>query len=83
MIEGFRFEAWLCDSVRVIESTQVAAGQVIFGDFSNVVLASWGGLTVDRDDTSLRASQGIVLRTFAYIDHAVAHDEAFYVMKLA
>lgn len=83
MIEGFRFEAWLCDSVRVIESTQVAAGQVIFGDFSNVVLASWGGLTIDRDDTSLRASQGIVLRTFTYIDHAVAHDEAFYVMKLA
>ncbi|EDT6685369.1 phage major capsid protein [Salmonella enterica subsp. enterica] len=48
MIEGFRFEAWLADSVRVIESTQVAAGSVIFGDFSNVVLASWGGLTVDR-----------------------------------
>ncbi|HGY5136890.1 phage major capsid family protein [Citrobacter braakii] len=83
MIEGFRFEAYLCDSVRVIESTQVAAGSVIFGDFSNVVLASWGGLTVDRDDTTLRASQGIVLRTFAYIDHAVAHAEAFYVMKLA
>jgi len=83
MIEGFRFEAWLCDSVRVIESTQVAAGQIIFGDFSNVVLASWGGLTVDRDDTTLRASQGIVLRTFAYIDHAVAHEEAFYVVKLA
>jgi len=83
MIEGFRFEAWLCDSVRVIESTQVTAGQVIFGDFSNVILSSWGGLTVDRDDTTLRASQGIILRTFAYIDHAVAHDEAFYVMKLA
>ncbi|EBS3911821.1 phage major capsid protein [Salmonella enterica subsp. houtenae] len=83
MIEGFRFEAYLCDSVRVIESTQVAPGSVIFGDFSNVVLASWGGLTVDRDDTTLRASQGIVLRTFAYIDHAVAHAEAFYVMKLA
>ncbi|MGU4505194.1 phage major capsid family protein [Escherichia coli] len=63
MIEGFRFEAYLCDSVRVIESTQVAAGSVIFGDFSNVVLASWGGLTVDRDDTTLRASQSIVLRT--------------------
>ncbi|WP_044177703.1 phage major capsid protein [Phytobacter massiliensis] len=83
MIEGYRFEAYLCDSVRVIESTQVAAGQIIFGDFSNVVLASWGGLTVDRDDTTLRASQGIVLRTFAYIDHAVAHEEAFYVVKLA
>lgn len=83
MIEGFRFEAWLCDSVRVIESTQVDAGSVIFGDFSNVILSSWGGLTVDRDDTTLRASQGIVLRTFAYIDHAVAHEKAFYVMKLA
>lgn len=83
MIEGYRFEAYLCDSVRVIESTQVAAGQMIFGDFSNVILASWGGLTVDRDDTTLRASQGIVLRTFAYIDHAIAHDEAFYVVKLA
>ena len=83
MIEGFRFDAFLCDSVRVIESTQVAAGQVIFGDFANVILASWGGLTVDRDDTTLRASQGIMLRTFAYIDWAVAHEEAFYVMKLA
>ncbi len=83
MIEGYRFEAYLCDSVRVIESTQVAAGQMIFGDFSNVILASWGGLTVDRDDTTLRASQGIVLRTFAYIDHAIAHDEAFYVVKLS
>lgn len=83
MIEGYRFEAYLCDSVRVIESTQVEAGSLIFGDFSNVVLASWGGLTVDRDDTTLRASQGIVLRTFAYIDHAVSHAEAFYVVKLA
>jgi len=83
MIEGFRFEAWLCDSVRVIESTQIEAGQIVFGDFSNVILASWGGLTVDRDDTTYRASQGIALRTFAYIDHTVAHEEAFYVMKLA
>lgn len=83
MIEGFRFEAWLCDSVKVIESTQVAAGQIVLGDFSEVILASWGGLSVDRDDTTLRASQGIVLRTFAYIDHAVAHEEAFYVVNLA
>ncbi|HDZ1221687.1 TPA: phage major capsid protein [Klebsiella pneumoniae] len=83
MIEGYRFEAYLCDSVRVIESTQVAAGSIIFGDFSNVVLSSWGGLTVDRDDTTLRASQGIVLRTFAFIDHAIAHEEAFLVVKLA
>ncbi|HGU6995959.1 phage major capsid protein [Escherichia coli] len=57
MIEGYREVAYLCDSVRVIESTQVEAGKIVFGDFSNVVLASWGGLTIDRDDTTLRASQ--------------------------
>lgn len=83
MIEGYRFEAYLCDSVRIIESTQVEAGSIVFGDYSNVILSSWGGLTVDRDDTTLRASQGIILRTFAYIDHAVAHEEAFLVLKLA
>ena len=48
MIAGFKEQAILCDSVMVIESTQVAAGQIIFGDFSNVILASWGGLSVDR-----------------------------------
>ena len=48
MIEGYRYEAYLCDSVRVIESTQVEAGKIVFGDFSNIVLASWGGLTIDR-----------------------------------
>ncbi|HDV1335153.1 TPA: phage major capsid protein [Escherichia coli] len=83
MIEGYRFEAYLSGSVKVIESTQVEAGQLIFGDFSNVILSSWGGLTVDRDDTTLRASQGVILRTFAYIDHAIAHEEAFLVVKLA
>ncbi|MCS1291243.1 phage major capsid protein [Escherichia coli] len=82
MIEGYRYEAYLCDSVRVIESTQVEAGKIVFGDFSNVVLASWGGLTIDRDDTTLRASQGIVLRTWSYIDHALAHNEAFLVVNL-
>ncbi|EOK3092367.1 HK97 family phage prohead protease [Escherichia coli] len=30
MIEGYRYEAYLCDSVRVIESTQVEAGKIVF-----------------------------------------------------
>ncbi len=33
MIEGYRYEAYLCDSVRVIESTQVEAGKIVFGDY--------------------------------------------------
>lgn len=77
LLEGYMGDQILVGSVRVIESTQVDADQIVFGDFSNVVLASWGGLTVDRDDTTLRASQGVVLRTFAYIDWEVAHAEAF------
>lgn len=82
LLEGYMGDQILVGSVRVIESTQVDADQIVFGDFSNVVLASWGGLTVDRDDTTLRASQGVVLRTFAYIDWEVAHAEAFHKIVL-
>ncbi|MDD7993772.1 phage major capsid protein [Kosakonia radicincitans] len=82
LLEGYMGDQILVGSVRVIESTQVDAEQIVFGDFSNVVLASWGGLTVDRDDTTLRASQGVVLRTFAYIDWEVAHAEAFHKIVL-
>ncbi|MFQ9001356.1 MAG: phage major capsid protein [Raoultella planticola] len=48
LISGYREQAILADSVRVIESTQVAAGQLVFADFSAVILASWGGTTIDR-----------------------------------
>lgn len=82
LLEGYMGDQILVGSVRVIESTQVDADQIVFGDFSNVVIASWGGLTVDRDDTTLRASQGVVLRTFAYIDWEVAHAEAFHKIVL-
>ncbi|QEM90833.1 phage major capsid protein [Kosakonia radicincitans] len=82
LLEGYMGDQTLVGSVRVIESTQVDADQIVFGDFSNVVIASWGGLTVDRDDTTLRASQGVVLRTFAYIDWEVAHAEAFHKIVL-
>ncbi|MFS7195490.1 phage major capsid protein [Rahnella inusitata] len=83
MIDGFREDQWLCDSVKVIISTQVADGQILLGDFSNVIIASWGEVSVDRDDTTQRASAGVVLRTFSYIDHSVAHNEAFLVLKAA
>lgn len=83
MIDGFREDQWLCDSVKVIISTQVADGQILLGDFSNVIISSWGEVSVDRDDTTQRASAGVVLRTFSYIDHAVAHNEAFLVLKAA
>ena len=83
LLQGYMGDGILADSVRLVESTQVAAGTIVFGDWSNLVLAQWGSVTMDRDDTTQRNSMGIVLRTFSFQAHALAHDEAFLVVKLA
>lgn len=82
LLQGYMGDGILADSVRLVESTQVAAGSIVFGDWSNLVLAQWGSVTIDRDDTTQRNSMGIVLRTFSFQAHAFAHDEAFLVLKL-
>ncbi|MFB4600077.1 phage major capsid protein [Enterobacter cloacae subsp. cloacae] len=83
LLQGYMGDGILADSVRIVESTQVAAGAIVFGDWSNIVMAQWGSVTMDRDDTTQRNSMGIVLRTFSFQAHALAHDEAFLVLKLA
>ena len=83
LLQGYMGDGILADSVRLVESTQVAAGSIVFGDWSNLVLAQWGSVTMDRDDTTQRNSMGIVLRTFSFQAHAFAHDEAFLVLKLS
>lgn len=81
MVEGYREDQWLLDEVRVIVSTRVPADTICIGDFSEIILAQWEDLVIDRDTTSQRASQGLVLRTFAYIDFALAHKESFVVIS--
>ncbi|MNE95377.1 Phage capsid family protein [compost metagenome] len=83
LLQGYMGDGILADSVRIVESTQVAAGTIVFGDWSNIVMAQWGSVTMDRDDTTQRNSMGIVLRTFSFQAHALAHDEAFLVLNLA
>ena len=83
LLQGYMGDGILADSVRIIESTQVAAGAIVFGDWSNIIMAQWGSVTMDRDDTTQRNSMGIVLRTFSFQAHALAHDEAFLVLNLA
>ncbi|HCM9168994.1 TPA: phage major capsid protein [Enterobacter hormaechei subsp. xiangfangensis] len=83
LLQGYMGDGILADSVRIVESTQVAAGAVVFGDWSNIIMAQWGSVTMDRDDTTQRNSMGIVLRTFSFQSHALAHDEAFLVLNLA
>ncbi|WP_238084262.1 phage major capsid protein [Pseudescherichia vulneris] len=80
MIEGFREDQWLLDEVRVIVSTRVPADTICVGNFDEVILAQWEDLVIDRDTTTQRASQGLVLRAFAYIDYDVANAESFVVI---
>lgn len=78
MVEGYRSEAmWLADEVQVVVSEFVADGEILIGDFSNVIIANWEGQEVDFDDTTYRSSNTIVYRVWDYSDIALAHSEAF------
>ncbi|WP_313111848.1 phage major capsid protein [Pseudescherichia sp.] len=80
MVEGYREDQWLLDEVRVIVSTRVPADTICIGNFDEIILAQWEDLVIDRDTTTQRASQGLVLRAFAYIDYDVEHAESFVVI---
>lgn len=83
LVEGYRDEQYLADEIRVIVSTRVPTDSILIGDFSELIIAQWGNVDLDRDTTSKRASAGVVLRSFSYIDFAVAHKEAFVLVKKA
>lgn len=78
MVEGYRsVEMWLADEVRVVVSEFVADGEILMGDFSNVIIANWEGQEIDFDDTTYRSSNTIAYRVWDYSDIALAHEEAF------
>lgn len=82
-VAGHRYDMWLCDEVRVIESTFVAADTILIGDFSELIFANWNeGQELDFDDTTYRAAQTIAIRSFQYLDVAIAHEEAFVQLQL-
>ncbi|EPZ5946381.1 phage major capsid protein [Serratia sp. IR-2025] len=83
LIEGFKNEQYLADEIRVIVSTRVPTDSILIGDFSELIIAQWGTNELDRDLTTKRASAGVVLRSFSYIDFAVAHKDAFVLVKKA
>ncbi|MGK2677462.1 phage major capsid family protein [Serratia marcescens] len=83
LVEGYRDEQYLADEIRVIVSTRVPTDSILIGDFSELIIAQWGANELDRDLTTKRASAGVVLRSFSYIDFAVAHKEAFVLVKKA
>lgn len=83
MVAGHRYDMWLNDELRVIESTFVAADTILIGDFSELIFANWNeGQELDFDDTTYRAAQTIAIRSFQYLDVAIAHEEAFVQLQL-
>lgn len=83
LIEGYRDEQYLADEIRVIVSTRVPTDAILIGDFSTLILAQWGGVELDRDLTTKRASQGVVLRSFSYMDFVVSHTDSFVLVSKA
>lgn len=81
LVEGMGDEQVLAGEVPVIESTLVADGQVILGDFSQIVIAQWGSeVELDRDLTTSRNRGGLYLRVWATMDTKVARADSFYVL---
>lgn len=62
MVAGHRYDMWLNDEVRVIESTLVAEGSVLIGDFRSVIFANWvEGQELDFDETTKRSEQTMIV----------------------
>ena len=84
LVEGQGDNQLLAGEIPVIESTLVADGQVILGDFSQIVIAQWGSdVELDRDTTTSRNRGGLYLRVWATMDTKVARPESFYVLTVS
>lgn len=58
-------------------SNQLASGDTFFGNWSDLVVAMWGGLDLTVDPYSLSASGGVRIVAFQDIDINVRHVESF------
>lgn len=84
LVEGQGDAQLLAGEIPVVESTLVADGQVILGDFSQIVIAQWGSdVELDRDTTTSRNRGGLYLRVWATMDTKVARAESFYVLTVS
>jgi HK97 family phage major capsid protein len=60
-----------------VVSTQLEAGAMLHGDFSQALVGMWGALDLTVDKSTKAASGGTVLRVFQDADVAVRHGAAF------
>jgi len=60
-----------------VVGTQMDAGSILFGDFSQLMFGMWGALDVVPDRATKVKSGGLVMRLFQDVDVAVRHAQAF------
>lgn len=83
MVAGHRYDMWLNDEVRVIESTLVAEETVLIGDFRSVIFANWvEGQELDFDETTKRSEQTMIVWSHQWLDVAIAREEDFVQLKI-
>lgn len=83
MVAGHRYDMWLNDEVRVIESTLIAEGSVLIGDFRSVIFANWvEGQELDFDETTKRSEQTMIVWSHQWLDVAIAREEDFVQIKI-
>ena len=62
---------------RFITSNQVAAADMYFGNWSDLLMGMWGSMSLDRDTAALFLSGGVRLRAIQSVDFAVARVGSF------
>jgi HK97 family phage major capsid protein/HK97 family phage prohead protease len=64
-------------------TNQVAATDLLFGNFSDFIIAMWGGLEIDVDTAALKKSRGLRVLAFQDIDFALRRLESFVLGRKA
>ena len=83
MVAGHRYDMWLNDEVRVIESALVVENSVLIGDFRSVIFANWvEGQELDFDETTKRSEQTMIVWSHQWLDVAIAREEDFVQIKI-
>ena len=78
LLEQLRGEAY-CEGYRFLDSTLAPAKKLIFGDFSQLVLALWSGTDVKVDPYTLSTSGALRIVALQDCDFLVRHAAAFCV----
>ena len=78
LLEQLRGEAF-CEGYRFLDTTLAPAKKLLFGDFSQLVLALWSGTDIRVDPYTLSASGALRIVALQDCDYLVRHAAAFAV----